>query len=503
MSVRRMTVRLADEDLKKTLLYLQCCVLFTLTSAGLLISTWNATPDTMIRPACIGLLLLFLWSLWSWKLANGSLFNPYGLFLIAAGLFNAGQAFLEVFGLNKGEMLFGRFSPLILFQTLCLVGVGLCTLHLGALAAVARTAAWSSGNRPINLSGPRSTVNLRLVGWGLLAISIVPAYFHFWNAVSEVMAYGYNILFQQETVTGVASTPFILSRFLVPGALFLLAGSAKRPNGIGVSLVLIGLYVAVHLFLGSRAPATMALVAYVWLWHRSVRPLPKGLLTSGGILLIGVVLPLVRAVRGVGGQYRMGLSFLVQAFASINDPIISMLSELGYSMCTVAYTLNLVPSVRPYDMGTSYLYAGLTVFPNLFWSIHPTIAHGTLSAWLVRTVAPSVAASGAGLGYSFIAEAYINFGWFGAPVILALLGFLLVRFSQWGERSADPLKLGLVACVLSTVLFYSRSEAATLVRGVAWYAIAPYFLVRLLNRMEAGTDHELVARDGIAKSAGV
>src|ERR1017187_8886241 len=103
---------------------------------------------------------------------------------------------------------------------------------------------------------------------------------------------------------------------------------------------------------------------------------------------------------------------------------------------------------RPFDGGVSYLYAALAGFPNVAWSIHPTTAHGTLSAWLVYTVMPYAAANGCGLGYSFIAEAYENFGWIGVPLVLLVTGWIAGRLSEAVRGRSDPASLALAVVAI-------------------------------------------------------
>src|SRR6185436_901462 len=87
------TLQVLNKTPRAAVLAAQC--LITAASATVLIwPEW--TPG--IPVLSLALLLLFAWSLISWKLAGGSLFSPYALFLTSAYLFNAGQAFLEVFG---------------------------------------------------------------------------------------------------------------------------------------------------------------------------------------------------------------------------------------------------------------------------------------------------------------------------------------------------------------------------------------------------------------------
>ena len=173
------------------------------------------------------------------------------------------------------------------------------------------------------------------------------------------------------------------------------------------------------------------------------------------------------------------------AWSAIDNPAMSALSEIGQSMSTVSYTLDLVPAVRPFDLGASYVYAVIAVIPNVGWDVHPTMAHGTLSTWLVRTVEPTTAARGGGLGYSFIAEAYENFGWTGVPMVMIALGWVAGRLSSATRDKHDPAMLAMAATLLSFALIYARAETADFVRSICWYGLAPYLAVRLTSRGQA------------------
>jgi oligosaccharide repeat unit polymerase len=213
--------------------------------------------------------------------------------------------------------------------------------------------------------------------------------------------------------------------------------------------------------------------------------------------MLFVVFPLIEAIREISGGQRLSFAFLADAYVSIDNPVITILSEMGGSIQTIAYTIDLVPSMRDFDMGGSYYYALLTAFPNLFWEVHPSIAHGTLSNWLVQMVDPTTAGSGGGYGFSFIAEAYLNFGWFGAAVVLGLMGFLFGRLVLWASRSSDPAKLAMVASFTGLVLLFARGESNLVVRALLWYALMPYLLVyglTLFMRPKSHDDQRALSR---------
>jgi oligosaccharide repeat unit polymerase len=87
---------------------------------------------------------------------------------------------------------------------------------------------------------------------------------------------------------------------------------------------------------------------------------------------------------------------------------------------------------------------------------------------------------GGGLGFSFLAEAYANFGWFGLIPTVALMGYFMARLSVWGTSDDDPAKFALNATFLAFVLFFPRQESASFVRGLAWYSFLPYAAVSLI-----------------------
>ncbi len=436
--------------------------------------------EDLIYPASLFILLICVWSLWSWNLFNRSLFDPYSLFLISVAAFNGGQAFLEVFHLNETGILGGAFAPETILKSLLLVAMGISGLHLGALLSAGmikrqRSSAWRVASIP--------TQCLRWVAWPMLLIAIPFRLLALRDAVGVVLSSGYSGLYQQSATTGISAGGNLLSAFLLPGAFFLLAGSRKWLPGIIVAAVVIVVNTLVDLFLGGRSAAVLPLIAFAWLWHRHIRRLPAGLLVAAAAAMLVVVFPIVFAIRDTSGPERLSIADLKDAFLSVDNPAITTLEEMGGSMATVAHTVELVPSARPYDCGAHYLYAASTLFPNLFWDVHPAVARGLLSSWLVWEVDPFFAQAGGSYDFSCIAEAYLNFGWIGVPAVMLVFGLLYSRFVLWAQRSGDPLRLAMVATYAVFVLKYARAEVSWIVRPLVWYALLPYALVLLIARL--------------------
>jgi oligosaccharide repeat unit polymerase len=455
---------------------------FTLAVAAFVLVYVIAGIDapSLIYPASAVLTTLVCWCVWSWRDCGGSLGDPYCLFLLAATLFNAGHAVLLTLHVTDFALLGGRFDPGTQINVILMTLAGLATMHVGALVTM-----WQSPQRrlpqPVSQTISRST-GTRITGYFMLAVSIVPAIIEMRTALTAVAVRGYMGLYQREIPTGFANTTAMLAAFLVPGCLFLLAGSARRRFPVLLSLCATVLHVLVAFVLGSRATGAMLIVAYLWVWNRSAKRIFKVAIAVVVPLGAVILFPLIASIRNTRLGDRLDPALILDAFKAIDNPTLYLMSELGGSARAIAHTFELVPSIRSFDWGISYVYALMTVIPNVWGGIHPTIAHGTPSLWLVQTVEPLTAAGGGGLGFSFIAEAYLNFGWLGMFTVMPMIGWLVGRLALRAGTCSEASSMALIACMIGPLLFYARSETADLCRSIVWYAVVPYLLARSIDR---------------------
>jgi oligosaccharide repeat unit polymerase len=457
-----------------------CLIFASFNLFYLLYNSLDLDAESLIYPTSCLFVALTIWTYWSWYLLTKSLFNPYLLFFLSAVLFNGGQVLLEAFNMNPDGILKGALTSSTIIKTLFFVILGLSSFHLGGLISAVPGKVIGVIKKPKeDLETVRQ--DTYKVGWAFFNISFLPSVIVIQQTISIVLSGGYFSLYQQDDATSFGAAPQILSDFLVPAALFILAGSTKIPKSQFISASVIIVYVATRFFLGQRNQAVMPLIAFAWVWNKMIYPIPKSLLLGVGGFLGFIVLPLVGATRNSAGLDRLSADSVSQTLSSIDNPMAAAISEMGGSMGTVAYTLELVPKTKGYNLGADYFYALLTLMPNLFWKIHPTIERGTCGKWLTRQIKPSFAARGGSLGFSFIAEAYLNFGWMGGLIALGVLGFLVGKFTLWAMRSENPARMAMVASFLSFFMFYARSDSISQVRSLVWYSQIPYASVRLLG----------------------
>ena len=449
-----------------------------------LYSGFDIQAESLIMPVCWLIVVLSAWSFWSWHRITGTWFDPYTMFLAAVILFNGGLAFLAVLRLLDSDILGGLFSAKTLLTALLAVAGGIAALHWGALVSALRRIRQVASPRQIH-SLSSDTTTLNIIGWALLGISIVPIVSNLYQALSVVTREGYFALYQQEAGIGIQSGAQILAGFFVTAVIFLFASHPHSKGYVFLTAFLIAAQFLILMIVGARYNAVAPLLAYAWVWHRCRKPLSAVVILVSAIGMLALF-SFVKDTRNTAIVDRTFDYVAANPDESIQNPIASSVAEMGGSLQTVAYTIDLVPSYRPYDYGVQYAYSLFTVFPNFFWAVHPSIAHGTPAAWLVQTVAPDVAAAGGGMGYSLIAESYLNFGYWGVPVVLLLLGYFYVRFVTWGAWSDDPAKIAVVAVFLSFFLIYARADSTIVIRPLIWFVLLPYGLVLILRKRVPG-----------------
>ena len=442
-------------------------------AATAVVAVVSASLATGITPSISAASVLFTvciaWILYSWARLAGSIVTPYWIFVVVAAMFNGGYAFLQVFGLNANGVLDSRFSVATSSSTILYSTLSLMLLHGGAL--------WRRMRERDNAAeAPSEDLEKAAVWLGLLLvlISAVPMYLQLREDFGDVLSVGYMGLYQREIKTSLDAWQTLLAQFMLPGA-FLLAAASKQYRGIQrLSLILALLYALSYLFMGYRGAAGAAIAAYGWIWHTRIRKLPVYPSLAAGVLVVFVIFPMIRLHRLSMGEDRLSWSSFLSTLDNYDNPASASLREMGGTMATLAYTMDLVPTDRDFEYGKTYAFAALTVLPNIFGTArHPSVERGTASDWLVRTVSYDTAASGGGLGYSFIAEAYLNFGWMGPPLIMVLLGFGFAAMESFAARSASPAASSLMGVVLFFGLIYARAESTDIVRSIIWCGWMP------------------------------
>lgn len=419
------------------------------------------------------LLIQFVWTVYSWRILTGESFSPYILFVLSVFAFGGGQCFVEIFGLGEDGVL-GRYSLSLelIIASIYMTILGLAALHFGALLAYKRLVPGRGEHSGlIRLSSGQIAV-AKTSGVALLMLSIIPVVYSVGNQVAAVTAGVYIDVYNQG-VSPLDSVMLILSYYMLPACFLMLIGGLNSPVLKYASIIILILYSFIMFYVGMRSAAAMPLVMLVWLYGRLYSPIPlKALIVSAALLVI-VVFPVVGAVRNFDVADRFAIDTVTSIFMEDDTPILHTLAETGMSLRSISFVMQLVPNERSFEYGFTYLNALFSLFPNLFWDLHPAQVNN-LNDWLTRTVAPDFYDTGGRYGFSFIAEAYMNFSWFGPALLLVLLGFVFIRFDMWTIKKEPAIRLVVMATIMLVFIRFPRAESMHVIRPIVWYGLGVY-----------------------------
>lgn len=449
--------------------------------AGACSAVEESQPGLALYGMCVASLVWLVIAWDSWYRATGRLADAYWLLALAVWLFNGGGMALTQLVHPDPDWAFREFvNPVTRRFTLAgvvrafhFVLFCLSAMHAGALLAVSRWPAGAAAAVPVAVKDP----SLFWIGLGLLAVSAGPALWMVRVSMARVRVGGYMALYQEDGGAGEGMI-FMLSSGLVPGAFYLMGSDLDnrwlRRAGWGLVVT----FSAAVLALGTRALFFQNIVTLLWFRHFGVRPIRGSVwvgLIAAGLLLSGLVVWSREKAR----QAELRLEDFPPGWDEANAPsLASSLNEMGTSIMTVVFTMDLVPAVRDFAWGETYLASLEAAIPGQGYG------RDTEEVWLTYLVSPETASVGGGLGFSFMAEAYLNFGVF-APAVLALAGFFLGGFAGWSHAAGRSGRLAFAACVISIMLFSARASSLSFVRRVLVLCVIPYAALVVLRFLEA------------------
>ena len=403
----------------------------------------------------ITILVVFSYGLclYYWIKGGNRVLSLYTLFVVYAFFSNAGQSLLHLFRFPE-EMLVvyddGTMSQLVdmlRFQYLCIaaMGIGTC-LYLN-----------SSKYKPITLENQRELLSKQSFikkprdsfYWAILLFCLVyVSYFAITMvALRQYMDYG-----DLYAVRGEWNNVFnqIVNLLAVMLSYYFLFRN-KRTLIVQIFSVLI---ILLYMISGSRGMA----IPYIGLLIVTL-PITNPKMFKRrywAFWLIGgiVFFSLLNVISTTRSSYLTSQSLNTTNTIAMNA--YGTISEMGFSARTVTLTMNAIGngSIEHHQTILHTLVTSLIPFTNDISFFQDQYIH--LSSWISEYAGSFYS----GLGYSFIAEAYMDFGWFGCIFVLLYGWFIAFAESLAYRRiTRGHYYLALVLLViLSKQVFYARAE---------------------------------------------
>lgn len=259
---------------------------------------------------------------------------------------------------------------------------------------------------------------------------------------------------------------------VIPIGVYMAAASARK-RWLPLLLVGTGAWAAVVSVLGFRGIALVPCITLVAiLIKRGVR-IPKWVLVSGAL----VVLCAISAIR-LSRNSALGQRELLPALAAASP--LAAVEEMGNSLRPLVHTIHFLET-EPYRYGYTYWQALEGALPSILGSRgrgYVAVEDMPPSMWVSRLAAPWNFAHFGGIGFSAVAEPYMNFGPAGVAIYFLLLAYGLVCADRFDDLR--PTRLALWAIFLGPLLWTSRNAFTVLFRPVM-FGCAAVFAARVLG----------------------
>lgn len=461
----------------KTILGIALLTLFMAMLFRLLNSMLFMESSTLLYLISAESTVLVFFIIMTLKKWHGTFFKITTIFVIMYSLYMMGQLFLNAFGLLHDPILSGKFQISKVIEAVIDVHIYLAFFLMGISLA--------PKYKKKNVFRPdRYGVK---VGYWVIAFSLPFELAVTIMKVTISLTYGYASLYQDVAYDAIPSFAKILSYFFLPGVFFLLFCAPRKSTHEKVALMLMAYHCIAYLIMGYRAATITPILLLLYTLRvknqemsRTSRQSKKtvALLVVIAAILVLVVFPYVGENRNNGDSDTKEITFaeLVES-----NPVFETVNEMGKSLQTLVYTEELVPSSYPYRYGYTYLMNLTTVIPNLFWDKHPAEVYGSLGRWLTKIVDYDFWEFGGALGYSCVAEAYINFGYPGIVIIAFLLGYILIRIENKVDSRNSPMYYAALCVVAINLTSYARGEFADVVRSIFWYMLIPLLMYKFIK----------------------
>ncbi|HEY3446516.1 MAG TPA: O-antigen polysaccharide polymerase Wzy [Myxococcales bacterium] len=364
------------------------------------------------------------------------------LYLLLLGLFHLGLVVpvaLGAPGIEEPEWYSSAHLPF----SLGLVAIAMVAFTVGAALAGRREEAPAAA--------PQTQSELFLVG--LLVAAAGGALLLVGAFQAGVFASGYGAYYERAVTEDVRLFGFGLMLFPI-GLLIAAVGATRR------QLSLVGLLLAVvlgPLFLsGFRGPVIVQVASLMAVWAHKNRRLAR--ILGGAALVVALVLaPAIRSARDLGAQDQ-------PTTEAATGPL-AVFVEAGGSLYPLVVTVEQIDGgAQELWWGRSYAMAVGRVLLNVS-SRRSEERVLTPSAWATLQADPWAFDNGYGIGFSGVAEPYLNFGLAGVLLVFLALGGIVRTWERWLSR--DPFRAAIGAASFGFVLWSVRNEAMDLFRVMA------------------------------------
>lgn len=426
--------------------------------------------------------LILVWGINLFRKIKNTLINPYTFFYLSYFFFSFGQVFLYSFGVEYERFNLIRISSNdeILYYCLYFL-IGTPFFLLGALKAVKKDITEKRNTIHSNSINKDLAYSLKVIGW-LMFVTSAPIYLR--NLFSNIlmsMLYGYGSIYETATISEGALFSNVfesLGMWFIP-SLFMLLVVYKNTYIIKRLILFLLILISIGIFIvGTRSESMAIILTLIYLWDAEVKKMKKRnkFVLAILVLLVILSLPVIQSFRGLDNKTIDNFLITFSTMQDNNNLIVDILGELGGSMHPWLLVNRLMPETYSFRLGQSYIASFLAIIPSFLLGGVSFTKYARLSGWL-----QSAANMSYGPGFSILAEAYYNFGWFGLP-ILYFIGWLYFKFLSNNMLKGEILKYKNLFSAIALFSFITsvRSSLYLTIRIELYSIIVPIIMIQLI-----------------------
>lgn len=317
------------------------------------------------------------------------------------------------------------------------------------------------------------------VGWLLLALSFAPTLYILCYDIQKISTASYGATL--EKASGLRKVCTLISGYFTSAILILYCFENKKRAR--VFAVIIG-YLALQIAGGSRIEPFRLAVTFLL-----ISELYRRELTGGKKLLLAVTalagIFVFSAVSDIRNQIHLSTDvaeLIVETVKNVweNNFLVSAMNEMGNTQLINTLVYSRCPEPVPFQYGLSYL--------KMLWAIIPNFIGSAYTGYIGVdiTFSPLYTVTNSGMGASFIAEGYWNFGSFSVLLFFffgMLIGWIEKRFRYAGISKSDkPEDTFLLVYAMYYLVFLVRSETLGFGRSFVYYGAIPYLMCRIKGK---------------------
>lgn len=135
---------------------------------------------------------------------------------------------------------------------------------------------------------------------------------------------------------------------------------------------------------------------------------------------------------------------------------------------------------KSFMLGSTYLNAVVAQIPSSIYPERPM----SPGSWYCQTYYPNIFLLGGGVGFSFIGEAYLNFGTIGPVVVGYIVGLILGWwYRNTGENRNSSFHIALYGGSLGLMFIIARSDTVSILKEFLFGLFLPLAIMRIFLRL--------------------